>query len=114
MCQAPQPKPGALWRGGSRLRSAIHANTCQILGRDKNSYVDVFKANMVAGWADVIDSRDGANAAYTKPLIGLDERNLFTHPECFRLRIHRAPFAYPARAGYSDKAPQRVFKNCGP
>jgi len=90
-------------RGGwsSGLRSAILAHTCQILARDRNSYVDVFKADTVARRMGVIDSRDGADASDPKSHRGLGEGDLFTHLKGFRLRIHRAPFTDPTRRQYT-------------
>ena len=82
---------------GSRLHLAIHADTCETLCWNKNGYVNVGKADMVAGWTSVIDSRDRADASYPKSPIGLDERDLFAHPKGFSLRIHHAPFIDTAR-----------------
>ena len=91
---APGDEPGALWRAGVGVRHlhfSINADTCQILARDRSGYVDVGKADTVAGRMGVIDSRDGADASYPQSHIGLDEGDLFTHLKDFRLRIHRAP-----------------------
>lgn len=38
----------------------------------------------------VIDSRDGADASYSKSHIGLDEGDLIPHLKDFSLRIHHA------------------------
>ena len=63
---------------------------CQIVARYRNGYVDVRKADTVAGRMGVIDSCDCANASHAKSHNGLDEGDLITHLKDCSLRIHHA------------------------